>query len=59
MITDSEFYMWRAVFAFACADNALSLEEQELLGSYLSKVSFTPEQRGILKDDLIMPNSSA
>lgn len=54
-ISESEFNMWRAVFAFTYADNVLSLEEQELLGSYLSKVPFSAEQRNILKDDLREP----
>ncbi len=32
-ITESELYMWRAVFAFSLVDNILSLEEQKILQS--------------------------
>lgn len=55
VIDESEFYMWRAVFAFTYVDNALSLEEQELLHSYLSKVPFSQEELNILKADLLNP----
>lgn len=51
----SEFAMWRAVFAFAYVDNSLSLEEQEILNSYLAKAPFSIAQRMILKDDLQHP----
>ena len=54
-IHESEFAMWRAVFAFAYVDNVLSLEEQDLLHTYLKKVPFSPEQLGILKKDLAQP----
>lgn len=54
-ISESEFNMWRAVFAFTYVDNVLSLEEQGLLNSYLAKVPFTLAQRDILKDDLKDP----
>lgn len=54
-ITESEFFMWRAIFAFAYVDNILSVEEQELLNSYLAKVPFSNAQRIILKDDLRNP----
>ncbi len=47
--------MWRAVFAFTFVDSTLSLEEQELLQSYLSKVPFTTDQLATLRQDLIHP----
>lgn len=47
--------MWRAVFAFAYVDNMLSIEEQELLNSYLAKVPFSKSQRVTLKEDLRDP----
>ena len=40
-ITESEFNIWRVVFAFAFVDNNLSLEERQLLKSYLSQVPFS------------------
>ena len=54
-ITESEFFMWRAIFSFAYVDNMLSMEEQELLNSYLAQVPFSKTQRIILKDDLRHP----
>ncbi len=56
-ITDSEFAMWRAVFAFSFVDNSLSIEEQELLRSYLAKVSFTPPQLATLRADMQKPQN--
>lgn len=56
-ITESEFFMWRAIFAFAYVDNTLSLEEQDLLHSYLVNVPFSNTQRIILKDDLRNPKN--
>jgi hypothetical protein len=55
-ITESEFNMWRAVFAFTFVDSSLSLEEQELLAAYMKKVPFTPEQIDILKEDMENPD---
>ena len=54
-IGESEFNMWRAVFAFTYVDNNLSLEEQELLQTYLAKVDFSSEQLKTLKGDLREP----
>ncbi len=54
-VSDSEFYMWRAVFAFALADNVLSLEEQELLKSYSSNVDFSNLQRAVIREDFKRP----
>lgn len=51
----SEFAMWRAVFAFAYVDNSLSLEEQDILHSYLIHAPFSNTQRMILKSDLEHP----
>lgn len=47
--------MWRAVFAFTFVDNVLSLEEQQLLQSYLSQVPFTVDQLATLRQDLLHP----
>lgn len=56
-ISDSEFNMWRAVFAFTFADNVLSVEEQVLLNSYLKNVNFSHTQREVLKSDLKKPKN--
>lgn len=55
MVSDSEFSMWRAIFAFALVDNILTIEEQALLQSYESKVPFSNAQRDILKQDFTKP----
>lgn len=54
-IHESEFAMWRAVFAFAYVDNVLSLEEQDLLQTFLKKVPFSRDQLDTLKKDLAEP----
>ena len=54
-ISESDFYMWRAVFAFTYVDNVLSLEEQELLQTYLARVPFSKDQLNTLKQDLREP----
>lgn len=54
-IHQSEFAMWRAVFAFTYVDNVLSLEDQDLLHAFLKKVPFSKEQLAILKKDLAEP----
>jgi hypothetical protein len=54
-VPDSEFYMWRAVFAFAFADNILSLEEQDVLRSYINSVEFSKMQLSIIQEDFRHP----
>jgi hypothetical protein len=54
-ITDSEFHMWRAVFAFAFVDKVFSIEEQEFLSTRIRSVNFSDKQRNILKEDLTSP----
>ena len=56
-IETSEFYMWRAIFAFSLVDNILSLEEQKLLQSYLNSVPFSQSQIDILKQDFKTPQN--
>lgn len=54
-LDDSEFTMWRAVFAFSLVDHKLTLEEQKLLSQYLSSVPFSVEQTETLRRDFLMP----
>lgn len=56
-VNNSEFAMWRAVFAFSLADNVLSLEEQQLLSSYLRNTPFSPAQLDVIKRDLTKPQN--
>ena len=52
-VNNSEFTMWRAVFAFALVDNVLSLAEQSLLRTYYTAIPFSEVQREVLKDDFL------
>jgi len=54
-INDSEFTMWRAVFAFSLVDHNLELEEQKLLSQYLSSVPFSHDQIETIRRDFLMP----
>ena len=56
-ITESEFYMWRAIYAFSLVDNVLSLEEQKLLKSYSNSVPFSQTQINILRNDFKKPQN--
>lgn len=56
-VNNSEFTMWRAVFAFALVDNVLSLAEQTLLRTYYSAIPFSDVQREVLKEDFLKPQS--
>ncbi len=51
-LSDSRFYMWRAIFALAHADGHVSDEERRFMEIYLSRLSATPEQKQILKGDI-------
>lgn len=52
-ITESRFYMWRAVIALVHADHVVTPEEKELAESYLANVSFSEEQGKTLQEDLL------
>jgi hypothetical protein len=54
-VDDSEFHMWRAVFAFALVDGVLSVEEQRLLQSYMMHVPFSHDQLETLRQDFRKP----
>ncbi len=52
---ESEFYIWRTLFAVAHADNVVTPEEITFMAQILEDVNFSPEQTSILKDDLVNP----
>ncbi len=54
-VNESEFYMWRAVFAFALSDKMLSIEEQDLLNDYRKGVPFSDQQLTTLREDFKDP----
>lgn len=51
-ITDSQFYIWRTLFAVAHADNVVTDEEVKFMAHVMDEVDFSDEQSELLKDDL-------
>lgn len=56
-LNDSEFHMWRALFALAFVDNAVSTQEKSILKAYQSGTMFSPEQLAVLRDDFMHPKN--
>lgn len=57
-ITDSEFYMWRTVFALVHADNVVSKEEVRYMAEVMEDVPFSESQRIVLQDDIYNPKDA-
>lgn len=51
-ITDSRFYMWRAVFAMAHADNIVTPEEEKFMRDALETYPFSDHQKTVLENDM-------
>ena len=51
-VSESQFYMWRTLFAVAHADSIVADEEVAFMASVLNDINFTPEQTEVLKDDI-------
>ncbi len=58
-ITDSEFYMWRAVFALAHADNKVTDQEVRFMAEAMEDIAFSEGQKVVLKDDIRHPKDIA
>ena len=56
-ITESEFNMWRAVFAFSLLDNVLSPQGQKILKPYSNTILFSQAQNDILRNDFKEPQN--
>ena len=54
-INDSQFNMWRAIFALSGADEKVTDEEIIYLAKVLELVPFSDEQRGILRNEIREP----
>lgn len=54
-VTESQFYMWRTLFAVAHADEVLADEEIRFMMEALEDIPFTAAQKDILKDDISVP----
>ncbi|MEZ5813782.1 MAG: hypothetical protein R3E13_03540 [Alphaproteobacteria bacterium] len=50
-VNESQFYMWRTLFAVAHADNVVTDEEVRFMAEALEDIAFSEEQRTILNDD--------
>lgn len=51
-LTDSQFYMWRALFALVHADGVVTAEEIRFMAEILEDIPFNGEQRIILNQDI-------
>ena len=51
-ISDSQFYMWRTLFAVAHADDVVTDEEVRFMAEALEDIPFSDEQQTILNDDV-------
>lgn len=56
-VSESRFYMWRAVFAMAHVDGQVSADEILFAEQYLDKAPFSKDQKDILKQDLKEPQN--
>jgi len=52
-ITESQFYMWRTLFAISHADNVVSDEEIRFMTEALEDLPFSEEQKEVLRDDIV------
>ncbi len=51
-VNESQFYMWRTLFAISHADNVVSPEEIRFMTEAIEDVPFSEEQKDILKGDI-------
>ena len=51
-VTESQFYMWRTIFALSHADGVVSAEEKQFMLQALVDVPFSQEQDEILREDI-------
>ena len=54
-ISNSMFYMWRAVFSMAHADHVVTPEERKFMNTVLEKLPFSEEQVKTLESDISTP----
>lgn len=56
-VTDSQFYMWRTLFAIAHADHIVTDEEVRFMAEALEDVPFSAEQYDELRKDIAQPQN--
>ncbi len=54
-IPESEFYMWRTIFAIVHADDIVTDEEVRYMAEIMEDVPFGAEQRDVLNEDVRRP----
>ena len=54
-ITDSQFYMWRTLFAIVHVDDMVTEEEVHFMAEALEDIPFTPDQIAMLEEDMRTP----
>ena len=52
-VNDSQFHMWRTLFAITHADNIVTDDEVKFMAHVLEDVNFSAEQERMLKDDIM------
>ncbi len=55
IVSESQFYMWRTLFAVVHADNVVTDEEVNFMSNVFDSVNFSETQIVILKDDIVTP----
>ncbi len=58
-VSEGRFYMWRAVFAMAHADDVVTSEERKYLQGILATEPFSDEQKKMLEKDMDTPQDVA
>jgi uncharacterized membrane protein YebE (DUF533 family) len=51
-VTESQFYMWRAIFAIAHADGQITEDEEAFMDQHMRGIPFSLKQKAILEDDI-------
>lgn len=57
VLSESRFYMWRAIFAIAHADGVVAPDELEFIQEHTANVPFSDGQKAILAKDLANPQN--
>ncbi|MBI1300026.1 MAG: TerB family tellurite resistance protein [Alphaproteobacteria bacterium] len=57
-VTDSQFHMWRTLFAITHADNVVTNEEIRFMAHVLEDIEFSDKQTEQLKDDISNPKDA-
>ncbi|MAF98372.1 MAG: hypothetical protein CMH26_07035 [Micavibrio sp.] len=56
-LNDSQFHMWRSIFALVHVDNVVTDEEVQYMAERLKEIPFSQEQHDILVKDSVEPQN--